>query len=165
MQKFTKGDLVHVAANLGSSMSHFDADIDAIVIGSYNDQFGGSDERTPSYTLFLKGRGECSWYFESQLELIEKNRADLLKQWEAEQDAEIKQASDLDWIFENGPQVAKKPHGASVQALADSKGLGSLWGSRGEGITYYIRSGQVLAVATPFLMNRDKAGWLALELR
>lgn len=39
--KFHKGDLVHVAADLGMSMDHFAKDIDAIVIGSYRDQYGG----------------------------------------------------------------------------------------------------------------------------
>ena len=56
MQKFKKGDYVRVAKDLGPSMGHFPADCDAIVIGSYKDQYGGSD--TKSYTLSLKGNGE-----------------------------------------------------------------------------------------------------------
>ena len=159
-QKFQKGDLVHVAANLGSAMSHFTADIDGIIIGSYADQYGGSG--TDSYTLHLKGRGECSWYWENQLTLIEADRLDLLDKWKQELEAEIKQKGDLDWIFENGPDVAAAPHGASLQSLADSLGLGSLWGSRGEGVTYWTRSMQILEVATPYLKNKDKGGWLAL---
>lgn len=160
-QKFHKGDFVHVAKDLGPTMSHFTSDIDAIVIGSYKDQYGGSD--TGSYTLHLKGRGQCSWYHEQQLELIEANRADLLDVWEAEQAAEIKQKSDLDWIFENGPEVVKSPHGATLQALATAIGLGNLWGRRGEGIDYYQNSTAVWSIAAPYLAAKDKAGWLAVR--
>ena len=86
-QKFHKGDLVRVAKDLGPTMGHFTADIDAIVIGSYKDQYGGSD--TKSYSLHLKGQGHCSWYWESQLELLEANRGDLLAKWEADAAAEL----------------------------------------------------------------------------
>jgi len=156
-QVFHKGDLVHVTKDMPSYMSHFTGDTDAIVIGSYADQYGGSD--TKDYTLHLKSGGQCSWYEENQLTLIEANRIDLLETWEQERDAEIEQKSDLDWIFENGPEVAESPHGASLQALADSLGLGSLWGSRGEGITYYTRSMQILEIASPYLIAKDRVGW------
>lgn len=160
-QKFHKGDLVHVAKDLGEMMRHFTADIDAIVLGSYKDQYGS--DNTQSYSLHLKGEGHCSWYYENQLELIEAGRIDLLEQWEAEAAAFVKQNSDLDWIFENGPAVADKPSGASLQALYSALGGGSLWGSNGEGINYYENSRWVWSVATPFLTNRDKAGFLALK--
>ena len=156
-QKFHKGDLVHVVKDLGPSMSHFTSDVDAIVIGSYKDQYGGSNEH--SYTIHLKGGGKCSWYDEHQLELIEANRIDLLDAWEAEQKAEQEQKSDIDWIFENGPDVAKSPHGASVARLARDVGIDNLWGSRGEGMTYYANSMAVLALALPFLVAKDKSGW------
>lgn len=160
-QKFQKGDLVHIAADLGASMSHFTADVDAIVIGSYADQYGGNN--TKDYTLHLKSKGQVSWYYETQLTLLERNRLDLLHEWEFERQAEISTKSDLDWIFEHGKEVLKSPIGASVQALADALQLGSLWGERGEGVTYYTRSLQVLALAEPYLHNNDKAGFLALR--
>ena len=159
-QEFHKGDLIHVVADLGLCMSHFTSDVDAIVIGSYSDLYGGDD--TNSYALHLKGRGHTSWYDENQIILIERQRSDLLEVWEQERNTEIKQKSDLDWIFENGPDVVKTPTGASLQSLANSHGLGSLWGDRGEGITYYTRSMQILEMATPFLLNKDKDGWLSL---
>ena len=159
-QMFQKGDLVRVTKDMPSHMSHFTSDIDAIVIGSYADQYGGSD--TKDYTLHLRGGGECSWYEENQLSLIERDRSDLLSVWQKEQDDEIAQKSNLDWIFENGPEVAESPHGASLQTLADSLGLGSLWGDRGEGITYYTRSMQILGIAIPYLQAKDKVGWLKL---
>lgn len=161
MQKFNKGDWVHVAKDLGAGMSHFRADCDAIVIGSYADQFGGDEDDKGSYTLFIKGQGRVSWYKEWQLVLIEANRIDKLEEWDAEEKAEIKQKSDLDWIFDNGADVIKNPHGASLQALASCFGLTNLWGSQGEGITYYANAEATLNFASPFLEYGDKAGWLA----
>ena len=160
MQKFHKGDLVHVAKDLGPMMSHFKADVDAVVIGSYADKFGG--DNTKSYTLHLKRSGECSWYKEHQLSLIERNRMDILEQWEAEEDAERKLKSDIDWIFEHGGEVLESAHGASVQALASCFGLDNLWGSSGEGFVWYKNAMKTMAVAKPFLEKGDKKGWLEL---
>ncbi len=156
-QQFQKGDLVHVAKDLGQSMNHFANDIDAIVIGSYNDQYGGGDTR--SYTLHLKGQGQCSWYDEHQLELIERNRDDLLAAWQAEKEAEDKQKADIDWIFEHGPEVMEGAHGASIETLGRDVGITNLWGSHGEGFVYYENALSILAAAGPFLLKHDKAGW------
>ena len=87
-QKFNHGDLVHIAKDLGRAMHHFEADQDAIVVGSYADQYGGDD--TKSYTLHLQGHGPVSWYSEHQLTLIEENRRDLLIQWREAERAEAK---------------------------------------------------------------------------
>lgn len=159
MQKFQKGDWVRVAKDLGAHMSHFTADCEAIVVGSYADKYGGSN--TKSYTLHLKDHGECSWYEEQQLTLIESGRLDKLKQWEDEAEAERQQKSDLDWVFANGEDVLKEPHDASVQALANCFGLTNLWGSRDEGITYYNNAIGTMLLAAPYLKAGDKAGWLA----
>lgn len=80
MQKFNKGDKVKVADDLGSSMSHFQSGMAAIVTGSYKDQYGGSD--TKSYTIHIQGQGECSWYYENQLTLIERGCYEELDKWE-----------------------------------------------------------------------------------
>ncbi len=160
MQEFHKGDLVHIAKNLGSSMSHFTSDCDAIVIGSYADQFGGND--TDSYTLHLEGHEVASWYDGNQLTLIEHNRLDLLEQWEVEKKAECKLKSDLDWIFTHSDEVLESAHGASVQALASCFGLDNLWGSRGEGSVWYQNAMRTMAIAKPFLEKGDKNGWLKL---
>lgn len=159
-QKFHKGDLVHVAKDLGSSMRHFTADIDAIVIGSYRDQYGGTERNEKDYTLHLANHGQVSWYHEHQLELIEANRLDLLEQWEKEKAEEIALKSGTDWIFEHGPEVLENPHGASIEALGKDLGIDNLWGSRGEGYTYVINAAKVMAVAAPFLESKDKEGWL-----
>ena len=42
-QKFSTGDHVKVAKDLGSTMRHFQNDCEAIIIGSYADRFGGDD--------------------------------------------------------------------------------------------------------------------------
>ena len=158
-QKFHKGDWVQIAKDLGPSMSHFTADCEAIVIGSYKDQFGGPD--TTSYTLYVKGEGETSWYHDHQMTLIKRSRLDKLKQWEVEAKAEEKEKSDLDWIFSHGKEVLKNHHYASVQALAECFGLTDLWGNHGEGFIYYQNIMITLQLAKPFLKSGDKAGWLA----
>lgn len=160
-QKYHKGDHVQVAKDLGESMSHFTSDCEAIVIGSYTDQYGGGRESS-SYTLHLKGRGQSSWYDEWQLELIEANRLDLLEQWEEELKQDEAMKSDLDWIFSHGRDVLKSASGATVEALAKGLGCTNLWGSRGEGITYYQNALFVLGIAKPYLEGGDKEGWLKL---
>lgn len=158
-QRFHKGDWVQIAKDLGPSMRHFTADCEAIVVGSYNDQYGGGN--VDSYTLHLKGRGQTSWYYASQLTLIEKGRGDKLSEWKAEEEAEAKEKSDLDWIFAHGEEVLKSAHGSTVAALANCLGVTNLWGSRGEGFVYYENALRTLAAAEPFLKAGDKAGWLA----
>jgi hypothetical protein len=157
-QLFKMGDLVKIAKDLVPAMSHFDADCEAIVIGSYADQYGGDNHN--SYTLYLKGGGKTSWYDGEQLTLIEANQTSKLKAWEEEVEAERKQKSDLDWIFSHGDEVLMGPHGATVQALANCFGLTNLWGDRGEGITYSYNTAYTMALAEPYLKNSDKAGWL-----
>lgn len=159
MQKFHRGDLVRIAKDLGPSMSHFTADCDAIVVGSFADRFGGNDHE--SYTLHLNGRGESSWYQGSQLTMIEPGRVDKLKEWEDELEVARRQRSDIDWIFAHGEEVMKEGYGASIQALADCFGVTNLWGSHGEGIAYYRNATATVAMAEPYLRSGDKAGWLA----
>lgn len=91
-QKFFKGDLVQVG-EMPESMSHFSGNCQAIVMGTYAEQYGGSQRSEHHYTLFiLKKEGASSWYNENQLTLIEPDRFDLLpenhysrKVWEAKQ--------------------------------------------------------------------------------
>lgn len=159
-QLFHADDLVQVAKDLGPSMSHFTADCRAIVIGSYCDLYGGNRD-CHTYSLYLEGRGECSWYEEWQLTLIEHNQQVLLQEWRAARDKKIAQESDLDWIFANGAQVLKSASGASIEALGAKLGIDNLWGSMGEGITYYSNAIAILAYCEPFLRSGDKAAFLA----
>jgi hypothetical protein len=166
-QRFNKGDWVRIAKDLGPSMRHFQADREAIVIASYHEQFGGGEDQKQSYTLHLKGRGRVSWYDEHQLTLIETGRHDKLAKWEAEEAAEATLKSSHDWIFEHGAEVLAEAHGATVATLARDVGITNLWGSRGEGYTYYQNALGVISHASPFLKKGDKAGWLvyAVELK
>jgi len=112
------------------------------------------------YALFIKGHGHCAWYHAHQLTLIESGRADILQAWESEILAETELKGNLDWIFANGPDVLKSAHGASVQALANSLYFQDLWGSHGEGFTYYSNALTILSLASPFLLAKDLEGWL-----
>jgi len=161
MQKFHKGDLVKIAKeNVYICSNCLTPYLQAIVIGSYKDQYGGSDTDSIQYTLFIKDYGRISWFYETLLTLIEKNRIDLLEKWEFDKNEEVKTKSNLDWIFENSEEVIKNPMGCSIESLANCLGLTNLWGSKGEGITYYINAQMTLLIAKPFLEKKDKEGWL-----
>lgn len=79
-QKFFLGDRVRIAKDLGSSMSHFESDCEAIVMYSYAEQYDGSSKKNfDQFSLYiLPNRGKVSWYYADQLELIEPDRLDLL---------------------------------------------------------------------------------------
>lgn len=157
-QKFNRGDLVHVAKDLGECMSHFTADVDAIVLYSYGDEYGEPGSGG-GYGLHLKDHGQCAWYEENQLALIDRNRSDLLEQWKREEKELQDKQSDLDWVFSN--YDPKGMPGCSIQALADCLDIGSLWGSRGEGVDYHFNALTILGLAEPYLETGDKAGWIA----
>lgn len=73
-QKFFRGHRVHITANLPKSMSHFTGDVDAIVDGSYSDQYGGSNVDDYSLLLLTKRPYRVSWYHEHQLTLVNSDR-------------------------------------------------------------------------------------------
>ena len=90
--KYHKGDHVKIAEDLGETMSHFEADCEAIVLYSYKDKYGGKDCDVEDYSVYIKGVGQVSWYEENQLTLIRKKRLDLLSEWKKEFAIQIKQA-------------------------------------------------------------------------
>lgn len=73
-QKFFRGHRVKVAKDLGPHMTHFDNDCEAIVIGSYSDQFGGNNTDSFSLLLLTERPYTCSWYEKNQLTLINSDR-------------------------------------------------------------------------------------------
>ena len=84
-QKYQHGDMVRIAYDLGNTMSHFESGVDAIILGSYQDLFGGGMEHQyREYSVYIRGKGDVSWYKEEQLELIKKGCGDLLVQWREE---------------------------------------------------------------------------------
>ena len=106
MQKFNKGDKVKVTDDLGPHMSHFQSGMEAIVIGSYKDQFGGSN--TKSYTIHIQGQGEISWYYEHQLTLIEKGCYDELDNWEKSLGRKLNQDSKFTREIYNPKELIEK---------------------------------------------------------
>lgn len=96
-QKFKRGNLVHIAKNLGPTMSHFDNDKDAVIIGSYADLYGGSD--TKSYTvMFIETGNECSWYEEHQLTLVNEGGGHLFKEAKKNRKRISAQNTDINYI-------------------------------------------------------------------
>ena len=161
--KFNVGDLVHINKKMPSYMSHFTCDEDAIVTEYSHNECQRGNDWEHSYSLFVRGHGEHSWYYDSNLKLIKRNQMPLLAKWKAEEKAEEKQKSNLDWIFKNGKEVLKGVHDATISALAECLGCSNLWGSNGEGFVYYQNAMAVLAMAVPFLKKSDKLGWLAFS--
>lgn len=161
-QKFKRFDHVMVDKDLGSSMSHFQSGVEAIVIGSYTDQYGGRERDDHEYTLHIKDHGQVSWYHEHQLTLISTNAEALYNDWVGAAEQKKKQERDLDWIFSEGHKNKDfQLPGDSAQALADELGAGSLWGSRGEGWVWQKNYAAVWRFALPFLLTGDKEGFLA----
>lgn len=152
-QKFKNGDLVKIAKNLGPSRWHFVSDCEAIV-----QKYGGEK----NYDLYIKGYGSCAWYCEHHLTLIEHERNDLKEQWKLEAKALSDKESNIDYIFKNNNKILKKINSNHVRGLALSMGITNeaLWGSRGEGFTYYENCMRIIEMATPFLEKKDKNGWL-----
>lgn len=162
MQKFNKYDHVKISETLHRGTSHFPRGREAVVLGSYSDLYGGGREDSlNSYALFVKGMGYVAWYWEGQLELIAPNVPDKLNEFEIEVSNDRRQKQDLDWIFSNGLEVLRGKFGSSIEALASCLEKSNLWGSSGEGVTYYMNSLAILIEAEPFLKTGDKAGWLA----
>jgi len=96
-QKFKRGNLVRIADNLDSSMSHFPCGREAIVEGSYADKYGGSN--TGSYTLmFPDTGGQVSWYREDQLTLIDEGGEHLIEEAEKVSDRIYKEKTDIAFL-------------------------------------------------------------------
>lgn len=159
-QKYHKGDLVQIDNNLGIGREHFPSGKKAIVIGSYKDQYGGKDVKNPEYTLFIHGEGEHSWYQENVLTFIKRNQYELLDQWEYELKEKGIRYSDINWIFENGPEVLEKGYGASIARLAREFGITNMWGNNGENFVWYTNAQITMTLASKFLQEKDKEGFL-----
>ena len=165
-QKYVKYDLVHIVDELPETMSHFESGKEAIIMGSYKDLYGGSSEQSPEYSIYIKERGEHSWYPENTL-IFEKHldNEDLLNIWKNELSQHLAKISDLDWIF--GDERKKlypndSMPSAVIIALADKMGISvdELWGSHGEGTMFYLNSCYVYEIAKPFLDTNNKDGFL-----
>lgn len=158
MQKYSRHDLVRIAKNLGPYMSHFISDCDAIVRYSFKEKFGTNDDK--SYCLYVRGRGDVSWYKEHQFILIKKKQFTLLSKWKKEIKRENDLKKDIDWIFKNGKEVIKFLHDSSIQTLASCLNLDNLWGDHGEAFVYYQNALKIINLSKPYLKTGNKKGWL-----
>lgn len=78
--KFHRGDKVRIAKDLGASMDHFKKACPAIVIASYQDQYGPSAQGHKMYTLLMYDGYTSSWYYEHQLTFVRKvNESTILR--------------------------------------------------------------------------------------
>lgn len=139
-QKFKRGDLVHIAKDLGPYMSHFDNDCDAIILGSYRDQYGGEDNVDDWSVLFCDSGGECSWYHTNQLTFIKHVGDDGIKKVEFERSKKDATQQDIHWIVANWLQIRERVPGATMAKLMELVGITNPWGSRGEGVDYYANA-------------------------
>jgi len=74
-QKFFRGHRVRIADNLGPAMTHFPAGLEAIVVHSYSDAYGGNNHH--DYNLLVHepdGWHVTAWYHEKQLTLLDADR-------------------------------------------------------------------------------------------
>jgi hypothetical protein len=139
-------------------------DKEAIVEYSYADRYGGDDEK--SYSVYVKGEGSQSWQLEHTLELISKNRCDLLEQWRKDAVNEKINHCDIDWIFEHGPEIVDSLPSASILILSDSLGIsnedmyGESYYAHGDLANFIMNARKLQGFAAPYLKKSDKEGWL-----
>lgn len=161
-QKFKHGDVVKIADEMPAWMSHFESGQEVCILSSYRDQFGG--DNVNDYTVMFLDGSICSWYPESLLTFV-RHDPELVKTIKAQRAEYEARVSQLDWIFEHGEEVLKDRPFAALQALANVHNLGSLWGSRGEGIDLDRNIAILLDAAESFLLAGDKDGWLNLRVK
>jgi hypothetical protein len=133
-QKFKRGNLVKIAKDLGPHMSHFENDKEAVIIGSYDDLYGGGN--TSQYSLMFTDTGSrSSWYYESQLTLINEGGEHLIEEG-AKKSEEIKNKEiQIDYILSklDGGELSS----ASILHLFDLIGYSSRFLRNGEFYTLY----------------------------
>ena len=154
-QKFVRGDKVRVKDDLGFTHSHFRSGFDAIILGSYADQFGG--DNTNSYTILSCDTGtSISWYYDEHLEFVEHVGEQEITRIDEEAKKRIKQESDIEWIWDNWPEIRRSLPSMSAVALMNHIGIRDPWGQRGEGVTFYANAKFAVELLDPILTARDR---------
>ena len=143
VEKFKRGDVVHVPAEMPENMRHFPCDADGVVIGSgqqYNAERNGSYQ----YTILFEEYGETSWYQEGLLTFIRHGGQDEIDRIKALIAAREIQESDMTWILSNWPRIRHSGvSGATVGKLADLIHYGDL-APHGEGFEYYANAEAII---------------------
>lgn len=175
MRRYRRGDLIHVIKDLGPSMSHFESDTYAIVLGDYDtecmhkgeEDFEDDHEvgKGHQYSIYIRGKGSTSWYKHNQLEEVERNRIDLLKKWKDELKKGDKNTKDLDWIFRNGEMIFDKYHPSKwlinqkLNNIAHALDDCFNWGKKSK-YEYNMSVKALFELAERFLLTGDKDGWI-----
>ena len=150
-QKFKRGNLVKIAKDLGDSMSHFENDKEAIIVGSYADTYGGNDTNSSYAVMFLDTGGQSSWYYERQLTLINEGGKRLFKQAKANRARISKQNTDINYIL---PLLDKgQLSSESILYLFKISGLKSSFYKNGEFYALYSEWSMLL----PFFVHIKNA--------
>jgi len=152
-QKFKRGDVVRIAADLGLSMSHFRKDEDAVVMGSYADEYGGCN--TKDYTLLFFGGQETSWYEEHQLTFLRHDGEDIITKIKDKRKEKDKIESDLNWIVANWKDIRANPSYATMKKLMRLIGITSPWGKHGEGMDLFNNQKYTFKCLDPVLLTGD----------
>jgi len=143
-QKFRRGDVVQIGA-----------DTKVVVIGSYSDMFGGSDDT--SYMVKSCDTGAASaWHDERNLTLLFHGGGIYIEELEEAQRKRKIVESDLTWIVKNWKRLRfdNIPH-ASMDKLMSLIGIKRPWGANGEGIDYVYHVRYTLKVLDDILMTGD----------
>jgi len=152
-QKFKRGDVVHIAKDLGPSMAHFENDLEAVVMGSYRDQYGGDNAK--DYTLmFCRDGNEVSWYGETQLTFLRHGGEAEIERIKFEREKRKSTERDINWIMANWLGIRENPSGATLAALMRLIGIENPWPS-GEGWELAENQMRTFALFDPILSTGD----------
>ena len=137
VQKFKRGDVVHIASDLGESMFHFPKDKDVVIMYSYAERYGGSNIK--DYSVLDFDGSTTAWYYESQLTFLRYGGLELISKIIKESEEKQKVESDLNWIVANWGKKIKIDNvpAASINKLMLLIGITKSWGRHGEGVDYY----------------------------
>jgi hypothetical protein len=181
-QKYHRGDMVHIAQDLGASMRHFECDQRVVIIGSYCDQFHShgrpmihlpersiapvADYTVPfdqpedccepnghSYTVLFDDGGECSWYWEYQLRFIEHGGEQEIERIRANRAAREQAEVKLENIVANWRIIRDNPPSYIMNFLMGLVGITEPWGSQGEGLAYAANWRQTFKLVDPILLD------------
>jgi len=160
LQKFRRGDLVHITKDMPRCMRHFDSDKDAIVMHSYAEQFGhcGSERNHKQYCLlFWLDGGESSWYDEDQLTFLRHVGEDGIEQVGFLRSQREANEKNLDWIVANWKSIRESVPGATMTKLLCLAGVEDPWGPNGEGYIYAQYARYLFQHIDPILSTGDKS--------
>lgn len=138
-QRFKRGDVVHIAKDLGPAMKHFDNDQDAIILGSHQDQFGG--DKVDIWTVMLCDSGaRSSWYHTNQLTFLRHGGEQEIQKVEALCSSRQNQERNIHWILANWSKIRLHTPDSTMEKLMELIGITNPYGFRGEELNYYFNA-------------------------